>query len=120
MDSNTSFGTDCIDPAFDAMSLAELCALASRRQMQVHHTEALHGKLNHEMAVTPGCGCQLKRNVEREVKDLEGQERRRIRQLESRPSTCLVGIGRGGLTGLLERADAMLHQARERGTHAAE
>ena len=51
MDSNTSFGTDLIDPAFAGMSLAEVCALASRLQTQVRHTKALNAKLTHEMAV---------------------------------------------------------------------
>ena len=51
MDSNTSIGADLIDPAFAGMSLAEVCALASRLQMQVRHTEALNAKLTHEMAV---------------------------------------------------------------------
>ena len=51
MDSNTSIGTDLTDPAFAGMSLAEVCALASRLQTQVRHTEALNAKLTHEMAV---------------------------------------------------------------------
>lgn len=33
------------------MSLAEVCALATRLQTQVRHTEALNAKLTHEMAV---------------------------------------------------------------------
>jgi transposase len=51
MDSNSSYGPDLIDPAFAGMSLAEVCALASRLQTQVRHTEALNAKLTHEMAV---------------------------------------------------------------------
>lgn len=51
MDSNSSYGTDLIDPAFAGMSLAEVCALARRLQTQVRHTEALNAKLTHEMAV---------------------------------------------------------------------
>ncbi|WP_409171285.1 transposase [Variovorax sp. H27-G14] len=51
MDSNSSHGTDVIDPAFAGMSLAEVCALARRLQTQVCYTEALNAKLTHEMAV---------------------------------------------------------------------
>jgi transposase len=40
-----------IDPALQAMSFAEVCALASRLQAQVRHTEALNAKMAHEMAV---------------------------------------------------------------------
>lgn len=40
-----------IDPALQAMSFDEVCALASRLQAKVRHTEALNAKLSHEMAV---------------------------------------------------------------------
>jgi transposase len=40
-----------IDPTYQGMSFAQVCALASRLQVQVRHTEALNAKLTHEMAV---------------------------------------------------------------------
>ena len=43
--------SNVIDPAFAGMSFAEVCALASRLQAQVRHTEALNAKMAHEMAV---------------------------------------------------------------------
>lgn len=44
-------GNNVIDPAFESMSFAEVCALASRLQAQVRHTEAVNAKMAHEMAV---------------------------------------------------------------------
>lgn len=43
--------SNVIDPAFEGMSYAEVCALASRLQAQVRHTQALNAKMAHEMAV---------------------------------------------------------------------
>ena len=51
MDSHTSIGADLIDPPFAGMSLADVCALASRLQTRVRHIESLNAKLTHEMAV---------------------------------------------------------------------
>jgi len=40
-----------IDPAFQGMSFAEVCALASRQQTELRHISAINAKLTHEMAV---------------------------------------------------------------------
>jgi len=40
-----------LDPAFQGMTLAEVCALAQRLQGQVKHMSAVNAKLSHEMAV---------------------------------------------------------------------